>query len=202
MGVSRETLTIPTYTLCGITYKSFAEEILPPGHILGGIDVPADVSVDAHPLERERAQHPTHPHAAHGAESGHGLVENAAQRPRTIHAHEVLIERLGVAADRDASLTIRPQRRPQEGGQKACHARRIDGNHNNQNVVVDAQRAQARIDTGQRTTIRRILKRTHDPFRDAHARRHDGHASRAARLQQNPAHAVDQTHTTERQVGL
>lgn len=24
MGVSRETLTLPTYTLCGITYKSVA----------------------------------------------------------------------------------------------------------------------------------------------------------------------------------
>ena len=82
MGVSREALTLPTYTLCGITYKSVAQKILPPGHILGGINIPADVSVNPDPLERERAQHPTHPHAAHGAETGHGLVDNAAQRPR------------------------------------------------------------------------------------------------------------------------
>ena len=120
MGMGRETLTLPNYTLCGITYKSVAQKILPPGHILGGVDVPADVSVNPDPLERERAQHPTHPHAAHGAEGGHGLVDNATQRSRAIHAHEVLIERLRIAADRDAPLTLRPQRRLQESGQQAA----------------------------------------------------------------------------------
>lgn len=75
MGMSRETLTLPTYTLCGITYKSPGQKILPPGHILGGINIPADISVNPDPLERERAQYPTHPHAAHGAESGHSLVD-------------------------------------------------------------------------------------------------------------------------------
>ena len=202
MGVSRETLTLPTYTRGTIANNSLGQKCLPPGHILGGINIPADVSVNPDPLERERAQHPTHPHAANGPEGSHGLVENAAQRPRAIDAHQILIKGLRVTADRDAPLTLRPQRRIQEGGQKACHAGRIDGDHNNQDVVVHAQRAQARIDTGQRAATRRILERTHNPFRDAYGRGYDGHASRAAHLQQNPAHAVDHTHTTQRQVGL
>ena len=130
MGIGRETLTFSTYTFGGIANNSLGQKCLPPGHILGGINIPADVSVNTAPLERERAQYPAHPHAAHGPESSHGLVDNAAQRPRAIHAHEVLIERLPAPEEtpggRATTLPRRARRRrprqPERRRRRPAHA--------------------------------------------------------------------------------
>ncbi len=131
-----------------------------------------------------------------------GLVEDAAQRTRTIDAHEVLIERLRIPAAHDAPLDPLAQRGFEEDGQKSTHTGSVDRHNNDEDVVADAQRAQARVNTSQRTTVRRILKGAPDTIRNAYDRRHDGHATRAARLHQDPAHAVDKAHATQRQVRL
>ena len=64
----------------GITDASSTERCLPPGHILGGIDIPAHVGAFVHPLNLEGAQHPAHTHSANRPEGGHGLVDHATQR--------------------------------------------------------------------------------------------------------------------------
>ncbi len=46
----------------------------------------------------------------------HGLVDSAAQRPRTVDTHKVLVERLGVTAAQDTPVA----RRTQGFGQKAA----------------------------------------------------------------------------------
>lgn len=186
----------------GITDASSTERCLPPGHIFGGIDVPADVSAHAHSLDVEGAQHPAHPHATDGPEGSHGLVEGAAQRTRTIDTHEVLIERLRITTAHDTPITALTQRRFEEGGQESTYTGSIDGHNDDEDVVTDAQRVQAGVDTGQRAAARRILKGTQDTVGDAHGRRHNSHATRAARFQQCPADAVDQALTAQRQIRL
>ena len=186
----------------GITDASSTERCLPPGNIRRGIDVPAHVGAHAHPLDVEGAQNPAHPHSADRPEGGLGLVEDAAQRTRAIDAHEVLIERLRIAAAHDTPIPALTQRGFEEGGQESTHPGSVDGHNEDEDVVADAQRAQARVDTGQRAAVRRILKGTQDTVGDAHSGRHDGHAARAARPQQNPAHAVDQAHAAQHQVRL
>ena len=186
----------------GITDASSTERCLPPGHIFGGIDVPADVSAHAHSLDVEGAQHPAHPHATDGPEGSHGLVEGAAQRTRTIDTHEVLIERLRITTAHDTPITALTQRRFEEGGQESTYTGSIDGHNDDEDVVTDAQRVQAGVDTGQRAAARRILKGTQDTVGDAHGRRHNSHAPCAARLHQDPAHAVDQAHATQNQIRL
>lgn len=195
-------LTGQTYTLRCITHKSVAQKCLPPGHIFGSIDVPAHVGAHAHPLDVEGTQHPAHPHATDRPEGGLGLVDNATKRARTINAHQVLVERLRVTTAHDAPLNPLSQRWFEKGGQESTHAGSVDGHNHDEDIVADAQRAQARVDTGQWAAARRILKGTQNTVGDAHGGRHNGHATRAARLHQDPAHAVDKAHATQRQIRL
>ena len=195
-------LTGQTYTLSCITHKSVAPKCLPPGNVLGGVNVPADVRTHVHSLKLEVAQYPTNPHTTDGPEGSHGLVEGAAQRTRTIDAHQVLIERLRITTAHDTPVTALTQRGFEEGGQESTYTGSIDGHNDDEDVVTDAQRVQAGVDTGKGTTARRILKGTQDTVGDAHGGRHNGHTPRAARFQQCPADAVDQALTAQRQVRL
>ena len=202
MGIGRETLTLPTYTRGAIANNSLGQKCLPPGHILGGVNIPADVSVNIDPLERERAQDPAHTHSANRPEGGLGLVDHAAQHTRAVDAHQVLIERLRIAAAHDTPITTLTQRGFEEGGQESSHAGSVNRNNHDEDIVADAQRAQARVDTGQRAAARRILKGTQNTVGNAHTGRHNSHAPCAARLHQDPAHAVDQAHATQNQIRL
>ena len=195
-------LTGQTYTLRGITHKSVAQKALPPGYIFGGIDVPARVGAHAHSLDVEGTQHPAHPHATDRPEGGLGLVDNATKRARTINAHQVLIERLRITAAHDAPLDALSQRRCEEGGQESTHPGSVDGNDDDEDVITDTQLAQTGIDPSKGATARRILEGAHDAIRNAHTGRHNSHAPCAARLHQDPAHAVDKAHATQRQIRL
>lgn len=186
----------------GITDASSTERCLPPGNILGGIDIPAHVGAYVHPLNLEGAQHPAHTHSANRPKGGHGLVDHATQRTRAVDTHQVLIERLRIAAAHDTPITTLTQRGLEEGGQESTHTGSVDRNNHDEDIVADAQRTQARVDTGQRATARRILKGTQNTVGNAHTGRHNSHTPCAARLHQDPAHAVDQAHATQNQIRL